>query len=786
MSRYNWISRALWTLSVLACGSTLPAPAAADFAPDAALHTTVGDCAVQTGVEHGADGDAYVIIGLPGYGVGAPEGTYYEDGTPVNANFTIDATIIELCLGKPAGTVTAFNSNGADATKITDTEYGFSFTLNYDILPIRLGDVHDFFLTPLAPGPTVALTSNATAVQSGVFTVTATFSEAVTGFEIGDISLNNATASNFSATSATVYTVDVTPTADGAVTVDVAADVAADTATNGNTAATQISVTSDQTAPTVALTSDAAAVQSGVFTVTATFDEAVTGFEIGDISLNNATASNFSATSATVSIDVTPTKDGAVTVDVAADVAEDTATNGNTAATQISVTTDGTKPTVEISGPTEVVTTDFQVTFTFSETVSDFTVHDVTVVNGTKGSFDVSDQTYTLMISPELGKTVSISVEAGKAEDAAGNGNKASDVFEVQAGSPASEFAQNEAEIRQVIVDDATRSLQSTMSANDRMIRDARGRFIDSQRQSSEGEGALSSNNNVAFDIDGSANVNGTTLRTKGTFFGQQGNFEGTQRRLVFGDFDVQHDGDTGSSTATITGRIAWEQMTSNDTMLGYFIGGELAHSNIAGSFEGDQNRLGVTAGGYVVHQLNEQVFLDGFITLGAGRNNLEMANDVLALESDYTTQTATVGAELSGVYEYGQYEFHPELAFSYGQTWIDDVGFTGRAYGLVDNTLSLDAGNVSIANLTLRPEIVWALDAETVADSNSQLSFAPRLICERTIAATTTQDCGAGAEIGLMSQSEDGLSSANIRFVVDRVGNSNRSSVVLNLEQRF
>jgi hypothetical protein len=437
--------------------------------------------------------------------------------------------------------------------------------------------------------------------------------------------------------------------------------------------------------------------------------------------------------------------------------------------------------------PTSLVATsgDGQVSIAFTAPASDggaaITDYEYQIGSGTWTSA-VTTSSPVVITGLTNGTDYSIKL---RAVNSAGDG-AASAAVSFDTPSPASTFAQDEGEIRAVIVNDVTRSLQSTMSANDRMIRDARGRFIDSQRQSSEGEGALSSNNNVAFDIDGSANVNGTTLRTKGTFFGQQGNFEGTQRRLVFGDFDVQHDGDTGSSTATITGRIAWEQMTSNDTMLGYFIGGELAHSNIAGSFEGDQNRLGVTAGGYVVHQLNEQVFLDGFITLGAGRNNLEMANDVLALESDYTTQTATVGAELSGVYEYGQYEFHPELAFSYGQTWIDDVGFTGRAYGLVDNTLSLDAGNVSIANLTLRPEIVWALDAETVADSNSQLSFAPRLICERTIAATTTQDCGAGAEIGLMSQSEDGLSSANIRFVVDRVGNSNRSSVVLNLEQRF
>ncbi len=94
--------------------------------------------------------------------------------------------------------------------------------------------------------------------------------------------------------------------------------------------------------------------------------------------------------------------------------------------------------------------------------------------------------------------------------------------------------------------------------------------------------------------------------------------------------------------------------------------------------------------------------------------------------------------------------------------------------------------GDVSIANLTLRPEIVWALDAETVADSNTQLSFAPRFICQRTSAAATAQDCGAGAEVGLSSTSEDGLGSAHIRLVMDRVGNSNRSSFALNFERRF
>jgi hypothetical protein len=378
---------------------------------------------------------------------------------------------------------------------------------------------------------------------------------------------------------------------------------------------------------------------------------------------------------------------------------------------------------------------------------------------------------------------------------------------EAPSTTPATAFAKFEEEILATLVDDARRNLTSAMSANQRLIRNARDRMIETQRilagcsedetvQEDQVSGELDNfecapnsllaRNNVPFDVDGTFDLAGARLSSKGTFFGQTGNMEGTERRLVFGEFDVQRDGDTGSTTATLTGRVAWEQMISDDTMLGYFVGGELADSNISGAFEGKQTRVAATAGGYAVRALSETLFADGFISIGAGRNNLAMADDVLALESTYTTRTATVGGALTGVYAYERYELRPELAFSYGKTWIGDVGFTGVAYGLTDNTLSLDAGDVSIANLTLRPEIVLALDAETVADSNTQLSFAPRFICQRTSAAATTQDCGAGAEIGLSSTSEDGLSSANIRLVMDRVGNSNRSSFALNFERSF
>jgi hypothetical protein len=355
---------------------------------------------------------------------------------------------------------------------------------------------------------------------------------------------------------------------------------------------------------------------------------------------------------------------------------------------------------------------------------------------------------------------------------------------EAPAPTPASEFAEHEAEIRNTLVDDASRSLRSSVSANQRMTQIARGRFISARQTKARGEDVTRAL--IPFGVDGNFTLSETGLSTAGNFFQQVGNDKGTSRRLFFGDFDVQHDADTDSTTATLTARVAWEQMTSDTTMLGYFAGGELASSNISGAFEGDQDRVAVTAGGYAVHQLADELYFDGFLSYGIGRNDLEMANDVLALTSDYTTRTATAGAALSGVYEYEQYEFRPELAFSYGHTWIGNVGFTGRAYGLVDDTLSLDAGTVSIANLTLRPEIIWALDASTVAESNSQLSFAPRAICERTIATTRTENCGGGAELGLSSTSDDGLSTAEFRVIMDRVGSSNRSSFALNLEHRF
>jgi len=74
------------------------------------------------------------------------------------------------------------------------------------------------------------------------FSITFEFSEDVTGFAQGDITVGNGGASGFLAQDSNTYTADITPDGNGDITIDVAASVAQDGAGNANTAAMQVSI----------------------------------------------------------------------------------------------------------------------------------------------------------------------------------------------------------------------------------------------------------------------------------------------------------------------------------------------------------------------------------------------------------------------------------------------------------------------------------------------------------------------------------------------------------------
>jgi surface protein len=578
----------------------------------------------------------------------------------------------------------------------------------------------------------------------------------------------------------------------------------------------------DITAPTLSSSTPAASATGVALdaNIILTFSEAVdaeTGFVYLKNAGDNSTVESFNVASSsalsgsgTTTITINPTSNLAVAeayyIEIDATAFDDAAGNSyagisGPATLNFATITDTTAPTLTFSPADSAtgVAADANITITFSEAVrllDDTALSDTNVdalitlkdtnSGGSNIAFDATVSGNVITINPTSDfsseQTVYVGIGA-TVEDSSDNAITASSAtFTVaQTNSPALDFAANETAIRTVLVDDMMRAVRSSLSVSRRMISDARNRLIAFDRD----EQVLASSRSP-LTIDGVARADAVTASTRGTVSSSLSRNGGVYRRLFFSDFDIQHNTDTDSTTATLSARVTWEHMTSDSTMLGYFVGVEAAESDLNGTFAGDQTRLGVSAGGYVAHKLADQLYTDAYVSLGVGHSDLDMSNGTLALESDYRSETVTTGAALSGVYEYDAYEFRPEIAFNYGKTELGQVFFTGRAYGLVDDTLSLNAGSVSVANVTLRPEVIYAIQNSPTANTNASLSFSPRLICERAMSTRRTQNCGSGGEVGYTAHSNDGLRNIDFRIMVDKVGSDSRSSAVFGVEMRF
>ncbi|MCJ8337428.1 MAG: Ig-like domain-containing protein [Pseudomonadales bacterium] len=262
--------------------------------------------------------------------------------------------------------------------------------------------------------PNVTITMADAALHAGETTlVTFTFDETPTGFTEGDVSVENGSLSDFTVTAdVKVYTATFTPTPnieDSTNIVSVGTGYT-DTVGNTGTANTSDNYTIDITAPNVAITMADAALQAGESTlVTFTFDETPTGFTQGDVTVEKGSLSGFAVTAddKVYTATFTPTvniEDSTNIVSVGTGYT-DAAGNPGSANTSANYTIDTTAPTVAITmadtalklGETALVT------FTFSETPTDFTQGDVTVEKGSLSSFAVTanDKIYTATFTPD-------------------------------------------------------------------------------------------------------------------------------------------------------------------------------------------------------------------------------------------------------------------------------------------------------------------------------------------------------------------------------------------------
>ena len=196
-----------------------------------------------------------------------------------------------------------------------------------------------------------SLTSTSPTAGSGVFTITITFSEAVSDFVQEDLALSgtaNPSITAWETTDNTVFTATITPVSSGRVYYSVPADVATDTDGKSNTASNRYSREIDLDPPTVTV-SVPTDTQSDAFDVTIRFNGSVYNFEQDDVSLADSTADATITdwemvspldywlagkgeieTRSVYEATITPTTSGTVVITIPADVATDGSGNGNT------------------------------------------------------------------------------------------------------------------------------------------------------------------------------------------------------------------------------------------------------------------------------------------------------------------------------------------------------------------------------------------------------------------------------------------------------------------------
>ncbi len=301
--------------------------------------------------------------------------------------------------------------------------------------------------------PSVAsITSAAKHPSKDPFRVTIVFSEAVSGLMAGEVQVVAGTGSNFSGSGAT-YALDIEADADleGDVTVSVPDGVAEDAARNANVGRSQTFAVDTRPPTLEAADADGA-------TVTLTWTElldrnsvpAADAFSVSGgqhaRSVDAATLDG-DAVRLTISPPVSHGEQGitATYTPPAGNAVADEAGNRAPAFAEHAVansTSDGDAPQVVsfTSGSTHPTSQPFIVTVVFSEAVTGFGADGIEVDNGDASSLTGSGTTYTLEVDPAAGiqDRVRITVLAGAARDAAGNGNEsASAAFGVDTKAPA-------------------------------------------------------------------------------------------------------------------------------------------------------------------------------------------------------------------------------------------------------------------------------------------------------------------------------------------------------------
>ncbi|QXI53769.1 Ig-like domain-containing protein [Pseudomonas alvandae] len=289
--------------------------------------------------------------------------------------------------------------------------------------------------------PTATVVVADTALSVGETSqVTITFSEAVSGFDNSDLTVSNGTLSNVSSTDGGVtWTATFTPTSNVTDTSNlISLDTSGVTNVSGNSGVGVVDSNNyaiDTVRPGATIVvADTSLGIGQTTTVTISFTEAVSGFDLSDLSVANGVLSNLASSDGglTWTATLTPTvgvNDATNLILLDASNVQDSAGNAGVGiAISANYALDATRPTatIVVANPTLGVGQTTQVTFTFSEAVTDFDLSDLSVTNGELSNLTSSDggKTWTATFTPTVNLTDPsnfIALDTGNVSDLSGN-----------------------------------------------------------------------------------------------------------------------------------------------------------------------------------------------------------------------------------------------------------------------------------------------------------------------------------------------------------------------------
>ncbi|POA65716.1 glycosyl hydrolase [Pseudomonas sp. GW531-T4] len=278
-------------------------------------------------------------------------------------------------------------------------------------------DSNNYAIDTVRPTATIVVADSALGVGQ-TSTVTITFSEAVTGFTLADLTVANGTLSGLSTSDNITYTATLTPTAgitdnSNLITLDNTGvtDGAGNTG-SGTTDSNNYAIDSLGPNATIVL-SDSTLKAGETAVVTITFSEAVSGFDNSDLTMANGTLSAVSSSDGGITWTATFTPTAGIT-DLSnlitlnntgiTDVAGNSGT-GTTNSANYSIETVVPTATIVIADTALKAGETSLVTITFSEAVSGFDNSDLSIANGTLSALSSSDGgvTWTATFTPAVG-----------------------------------------------------------------------------------------------------------------------------------------------------------------------------------------------------------------------------------------------------------------------------------------------------------------------------------------------------------------------------------------------